>query len=199
VAHLLLVFFASAIVMPHMYHMTFTENLNPRSLVSASWGLPLFLLLMSLAVPLMLWAGLRLGATTNPNTSPWASASPPTTRPWPAGLCRRAVGRQRPDHRHHPGAVGHGPEPPGAAAVPAAGRRQHLPLAEVDPPGADRRHHHGRLRSTCCRTPPEPGQPRHRRLRRHLAVPAGVLSVLYWPTANRRGFIAGLLGCWCGW
>ena len=63
---LLLVFFASAIVMPHMYHMAFTENLNPRSLVSASWGLPLFLLLMSLAVPLVLWAGLRLGATTNP-------------------------------------------------------------------------------------------------------------------------------------
>ncbi|MPT41509.1 MAG: ATPase, partial [Achromobacter sp.] len=50
----------------HMYHMAFTENLNPRSLVSASWGLPLFLLLMSLAVPLVLWAGLRLGATTNP-------------------------------------------------------------------------------------------------------------------------------------
>ncbi|MDA7089181.1 ATP-binding protein [Pseudomonas sp. SA3-5] len=63
---LLLVFFASAIVMPHMYHMTFTENLNPRALVSASWGLPLFLLLMSLAVPLILWAGLKLGVTTNP-------------------------------------------------------------------------------------------------------------------------------------
>lgn len=63
---LLLVFFASAIVMPHMYHMTFTENLNPRAMVSASWGLPLFLLLMSLAVPLILWAGLRLGVTTNP-------------------------------------------------------------------------------------------------------------------------------------
>lgn len=29
-------------------------------------GLPLFLLLMSLAVPLILWAGLKLGATTNP-------------------------------------------------------------------------------------------------------------------------------------
>src|SRR5690606_872 len=42
---LLLVFFASAIVMPHMYHMTFTENLNPRAMVSASWGLPLLLLL----------------------------------------------------------------------------------------------------------------------------------------------------------
>ncbi|UUY08806.1 ATP-binding protein [Pseudomonas sp. J452] len=63
---LLLVFFASAIVMPHMYHMTFTENLNPRAIVSASWGLPLFLLLMSLSVPLILWAGLKLGATTNP-------------------------------------------------------------------------------------------------------------------------------------
>ena len=63
---LLLVFFASAIVMPHMYHMTFTENLNPRAMVSASWGLPLYLLLMSLAVPLILWAGLKLGVDTNP-------------------------------------------------------------------------------------------------------------------------------------
>ncbi|MBM7063129.1 PAS domain S-box protein [Pseudomonas sp. UL073] len=63
---LLLVFFASAIVMPHMYHMAFTENLNPRALVSASWGLPLYLLLISLSVPLILWAGLKLGATTNP-------------------------------------------------------------------------------------------------------------------------------------
>lgn len=63
---LLLVFFASAIVMPHMYHMAFTENLNPRALVSASWGLPLLLLVMSLATPLVLWACLKLGATTSP-------------------------------------------------------------------------------------------------------------------------------------
>ena len=63
---LLLVFFAAAIVMPHMYHMTFTENLNPRSLVFASWALPLFLLLMSLAIPPILWAGLRLGIDTHP-------------------------------------------------------------------------------------------------------------------------------------
>ena len=63
---LLLVFFASAIVMPHMYHMTFPENLNPRAIVSASWGLPLLLLLMSLSVPLILWASLKIGATTNP-------------------------------------------------------------------------------------------------------------------------------------
>ncbi|MEJ6655183.1 MAG: ATP-binding protein [Pseudomonas sp.] len=62
---LLLVFFAAAIVMPHMYHMAFTENLNPRALSSASWGLPLFLLLMSLAVPPILWAGLYLNVPTN--------------------------------------------------------------------------------------------------------------------------------------
>ncbi|HHX33754.1 MAG TPA: PAS domain S-box protein, partial [Gammaproteobacteria bacterium] len=63
---LLLLFFASAIVMPHMYHMTFTENLNPRSMVSASWGVPLFLLLMSLPILPILWAGLKLGAPTSP-------------------------------------------------------------------------------------------------------------------------------------
>ncbi len=63
---LLLVFFAAAIVMPHMYHMAFTENLNKRALGTASWGLPLFLLLMSLAVPPILWAGLHLNVATDP-------------------------------------------------------------------------------------------------------------------------------------
>ncbi len=63
---LLLLFFASAIVMPHMYHMVFTENLNPRAMVSASWGVPLFLLLMSLPILPILWAGLKLGAPTSP-------------------------------------------------------------------------------------------------------------------------------------
>lgn len=63
---LLLMFFASAIVMPHMYHMAFSENLNPRGMVTASWGFPLFLLLISLAIPPILWAGLKLGTPTNP-------------------------------------------------------------------------------------------------------------------------------------
>lgn len=63
---LLLVFFASAVVMPHMYHMTFSENLNPRGLSTASWGLPLFLLLMALAVPPILWAGLHLQVSNPP-------------------------------------------------------------------------------------------------------------------------------------
>ena len=57
---LLLVFFAAAVVAPHMFHVTFTENLNPKALRQASWGLPLFLLLMSLSVPPILWAGVHL-------------------------------------------------------------------------------------------------------------------------------------------
>jgi PAS domain S-box-containing protein len=63
---LILMFFASAIVMPHMYHMAFSENLNPRAIITASWGFPLFLLLISLAIPPILWAGLKLGTPTNP-------------------------------------------------------------------------------------------------------------------------------------
>ncbi|CAM3465040.1 ATP-binding protein [Parendozoicomonas haliclonae] len=63
---MLLIFFAAAIVMPDMFHMTFTENQNTRSLNSASWGLPLYLLLMSLPVPLILWGGLMLPAATTP-------------------------------------------------------------------------------------------------------------------------------------
>ena len=59
----LLMFFASAIVMPHMFHMTFSENRNPQHLNNASWGLPLFLLLLSLSTPLILWAGIKTGST----------------------------------------------------------------------------------------------------------------------------------------
>lgn len=63
---LILAFFVSAVVMPHMYHMAFTENLNPRALLTASWGLPLLLLAMSLAVPFVLWAAMK----TMPGTDP---------------------------------------------------------------------------------------------------------------------------------
>lgn len=57
---LILAFLFSAVVMPYMYQMAFTENVNPRALVTASWGMPLYLFGMALAVPLILWAGLRL-------------------------------------------------------------------------------------------------------------------------------------------
>lgn len=57
---LLLAFLFSAVVMPFMYQMTFTENQHPRHLLSASWGLPLYLFLIALPVPIFLWAGVKL-------------------------------------------------------------------------------------------------------------------------------------------
>lgn len=58
---LLLLFFAAAFLMPHMFHITFAETLSRRTLLQATWTLPLFLLLMALPVPLILWAAQRLG------------------------------------------------------------------------------------------------------------------------------------------
>ncbi len=63
---LLLAFFACAFVMPHMFHVAFTENLPTESLYRASWGLPLFLLLLALAVPPILWAAIKSEAAGSP-------------------------------------------------------------------------------------------------------------------------------------
>ncbi|MFW6345949.1 MAG: ATPase, partial [Halomonas sp.] len=59
---LLLLFFAAALLMPHIFHITFAETLSRHTLLQASWSLPLFLLLMAIPVPLILWAGQYLGA-----------------------------------------------------------------------------------------------------------------------------------------
>lgn len=59
-------FFVAAIAMPHMYHMAFTENLNPRALLSASWGLPLYLFFMALPVLVIVWAAVELKIFGNP-------------------------------------------------------------------------------------------------------------------------------------
>jgi PAS domain S-box-containing protein len=58
-----LLFFSAAVAMPHMFYMTFNENNNPKSLNTASWGLPLYFLLLSLPVLPILWAGLQAGST----------------------------------------------------------------------------------------------------------------------------------------
>ena len=63
---LLLTFFASVVVMPHMFHMTFTENTSARNLVFASWGMPLYLLLISICVPIILWGGVAQKITIDP-------------------------------------------------------------------------------------------------------------------------------------
>ena len=58
---LLLVFFAGAVCMPHIFHMAFAENNDSRDLRSATWGMPLYLMLLSLPILPVTWAGVRLG------------------------------------------------------------------------------------------------------------------------------------------
>lgn len=58
---LLLIFFAGAVCMPHIFYMAFAENNDSRDLRSATWGLPLYLLLLSLPVLPVAWAGIKLG------------------------------------------------------------------------------------------------------------------------------------------
>ncbi|GGO88575.1 two-component sensor CbrA [Marinobacterium nitratireducens] len=63
---LLLAFFSSAILMPHMFHLAFTENSSVMSLQKASWMMPFYLLLMALAIPPIVWAAMKLGITGAP-------------------------------------------------------------------------------------------------------------------------------------
>ncbi len=57
---LLLIFFAGAVTMPHMFHMAFSEAPDGPRLRTASWGLSSYLLLLSLPILPITWAGLRL-------------------------------------------------------------------------------------------------------------------------------------------
>tara|TARA_R110001592_G_scaffold357416_1_gene660741 strand:- start:343756 stop:346743 length:2988 start_codon:yes stop_codon:yes gene_type:complete len=60
---LLVVFFAGAVCMPHIFHMAFAENTESRDMRTATWGLPLYLLLLSLPILPVTWAGIQLGHT----------------------------------------------------------------------------------------------------------------------------------------
>jgi PAS domain S-box-containing protein len=57
---LLLIFFAGAVAMPHIFHMAFTENPGSGALRAASWGLPAYLFLISLPILPITWAALEL-------------------------------------------------------------------------------------------------------------------------------------------
>jgi len=63
---LLLLFFSTAIAMPHVFHMCFRENNRTATLRLASWGIPLYLLILSLPILPILWAGFELGAELAP-------------------------------------------------------------------------------------------------------------------------------------
>jgi Na+/proline symporter/signal transduction histidine kinase len=58
-----LLFFTATVAMPHMFYVTFNESNGQRSLSFASWGVPLYFLLISLPVLPILWAGLQSGST----------------------------------------------------------------------------------------------------------------------------------------
>ncbi len=64
---LLLLAFAAAFLLPRQFHMAFTENERPQALRTASWAFPLFLLLLNLPIPVVLWAGTAVAAGTDPD------------------------------------------------------------------------------------------------------------------------------------
>lgn len=64
---LIAAFFVAAVVMPHMFHMSFTENINPRALITASWALPLYLLLLAVFVPIIVWGAQAMSLSANPD------------------------------------------------------------------------------------------------------------------------------------
>ncbi len=64
---LILLSFAAAFLLPRQFHMTFTENIDRRTLPVASWAFPLFLLLVNLPILPILWAGMQYQPTSNPD------------------------------------------------------------------------------------------------------------------------------------
>lgn len=64
---LMLLSFCAAFLLPRQFHMAFTENIDSRTIYTASWAFPLFLLFMNLFIPVILWAGMALNAGDNPD------------------------------------------------------------------------------------------------------------------------------------
>jgi PAS domain S-box-containing protein len=63
---LMLIFFAIAICMPQLFHMVFAENPSPKALQTASWGISIYLILLSLPILPILWAGIELNSYLPP-------------------------------------------------------------------------------------------------------------------------------------
>ena len=56
-ATLMLLSFAAAFLLPRQFHMIFVESIDHKNIDTASWAFPLFLLLLNLSIPPILWAG----------------------------------------------------------------------------------------------------------------------------------------------
>ncbi|PCK02598.1 MAG: histidine kinase [Alteromonadaceae bacterium] len=59
---LMLLFLATAVSMPHIFHMTVVENPVKHATRTVTWAFPLFLFFMALPVFPILWAGVKLGS-----------------------------------------------------------------------------------------------------------------------------------------
>jgi len=59
-ATLMMLSFAAAFLLPRQFHMIFVESIKSRNIETASWAFPLFLLLLNLSIPPILWAGQSL-------------------------------------------------------------------------------------------------------------------------------------------
>ncbi len=59
--------FGAAFLLPRQFHMMFAENQRPENLDAASWRFPLYLLLLNLPIPVILWAGRYLGLEMDPD------------------------------------------------------------------------------------------------------------------------------------
>lgn len=63
---LLLLFSSAPLVLPHLFQILFRENSQPGRLRIITWAAPLYLLLMALPVMPILWAGVKSGSALNP-------------------------------------------------------------------------------------------------------------------------------------
>jgi Na+/proline symporter/nitrogen-specific signal transduction histidine kinase len=66
-ATLLLLAFSAAFLLPRQWHLAFTEGTGPRAFRTISWALPLYLLLLTGSVPLVLWGGQLLDPGGDPD------------------------------------------------------------------------------------------------------------------------------------
>ena len=66
---------ASAFLLPRQFHVAFVERPDERSLRHATWTLPLYLLLLNLPVPILLWGGSLLVPGIEPDLHVLAAPS----------------------------------------------------------------------------------------------------------------------------
>jgi Na+/proline symporter/C4-dicarboxylate-specific signal transduction histidine kinase len=66
-AMMLLLSFSAAFLLPRQFHMIFVENIRPANLRFASWAFPLFLLLLNLSIPPILWVGQSIDLAYGPD------------------------------------------------------------------------------------------------------------------------------------